>query len=126
MELEDVKDYLNNKASAVLDFPFGKETYVYKVKGKMFALIGARAEEIFLNLKCDPAEASSLRDIFQAIKPGYHMDKRHWISVYLGEELDLPAGELQRLMDNSYALVVSKLSKKERASLALAKTDSGC
>lgn len=119
MEFEPLKSYLLDKPCAWLDFPFGKEAYVFKVKSKMFALLAWKNGTRFLNLKCDPHEAAAVRDIFAAIKPGYHMDKRHWISIYFDDEFDVPEGEVKRLIDSSFELVVSKLTKKEQASIRL-------
>lgn len=121
MELDSIKEYSLAKPSSWLDFPFGKEVYVFKVKSKMFALLAWRDDVMFINLKCEPNEATALRDIFTSIKPGYHMDKRHWISVYFDHDNDVPEGELKRLVDNSFELVVNKLSKKERLSIQLQK-----
>ena len=66
--------------------PFDKNTLVFKKKGKIFALTNAEHFE-FINLKCDPEQALHLRAIYQAIKPGYHMNKKHWNSVYLNQDV---------------------------------------
>ena len=68
-----------------------------------------------MNLKCDPQEAALLRDIFPAVIPGYHMSKIHWNTVIL--DGSIPKGEIQRMIDNSFMLVVSKMTKKARISL---------
>lgn len=110
-----LKEYILSKPESHLDFPFGDDVSVFKVKKKMFALIGNREGKLMMNLKCDPDESASLRDIFNCIKEAYHMDKKHWISVYFANEL--PPTEVQRLIDNSFMLVVNKLTKAEQQSI---------
>lgn len=105
----DVKKYLLNKPEAVEDFPFGPEVAVYKIRDKIFALIGVKNNETHINLKCDPAEAEQLRMVFDAVLPGYHMNKKHWNTVIINSSL--PDSEVQRMIDNSYALIVKKLGK---------------
>ena len=83
------------------DFPFGPDIYVYKVAGKIFAILSETAGVARVNLKCDPQEALMLRDIFPAITPGYHMNKKHWISIASGTEIT--ADLLQDLIQDSYA-----------------------
>ncbi|MCM2679402.1 MmcQ/YjbR family DNA-binding protein [Echinimonas agarilytica] len=117
MEFNALNEYLLEAPKSSLDFPFGKDVYVYKVKGKMFALLGHRGDMMTLNLKCNPDEAAALCDVFEGILPGYHMNKKHWITIYF--DGSVPNNEVLRLIDNSYALVVSKLPKKDRISLEL-------
>ncbi|QBF84039.1 MmcQ/YjbR family DNA-binding protein [Shewanella maritima] len=74
MQFETLRNYLLAKPEATESFPFGEGAHVFKVKGKMFALIAWRDGVLMMNLKCDPDEAIALCDIFDAIKPGYHMD----------------------------------------------------
>ena len=105
----DLKKYLLNKPEAAEDFPFGPEVAVYKVRDKMFALIGRENNEARINLKCDPAEAEQLRMVFDAVLPGYHMNKKHWNTVIINGSV--PDQEVKRMIDNSYTLVVKKLGK---------------
>ena len=70
-----------------------------------------------MNLKCDPEEAMILRDLFGAVVPGYHMNKAHWNTVYL--DGSIPRGEIERMIDRSYGLVVGKLTKAERQALEI-------
>lgn len=117
-----IKAYSLSKPFTRIDFPFGEDFYVFKVQDKMFALMSYDKNKLMLNLKCDPDEASALRDIFSAIKPGYHMNKRHWISVYFEAENQQgvpPVGEIERLIDNSWSLVVSKMPKKQQTAILL-------
>jgi predicted DNA-binding protein (MmcQ/YjbR family) len=78
-----------------------------KIKGKMFATLVEQDGQARTNLKCDPDEAAMLRDIFSAVIPGYHMNKRHWNTVAL--DGDVPLGEIKRMIDRSYGLVVKSL-----------------
>ncbi len=95
--------------------PFGPEVLVYKVCGKMFALIDPDEFPAYVNLKCDPARALDLRDEYEAIKPGYHMNKKHWNSVYL--DATLPDALIRELIGHSYELVVKSLKKSDREAL---------
>jgi len=125
-ELEAQK-YLLSKPEATLDYPFGDEVKVFKVKNKMFATLAlgkmgkavssesGDKKDWWMNLKCDPDEAVMLRDIFPAVIPGYHMNKRLWNTVIL--DGSIPQGEIERMIDNSFKLVVSKMTKKDQASI---------
>lgn len=127
MDYKASRDYLLAKPETVEDYPFGPDVAVYKVKGKMFATLalGKLAKSVdkdaqskkhwWMNLKCDPHEAAILRDIFPAVIPGYHMSKVHWNTVIL--DGSVPKGEIERMIDNSFLLVVSKMTKKARISL---------
>lgn len=115
MSPEEIKKYLLSKPEAIVDFPFGPEVAVLKVRTKMFATLGAEKESVSMNLKCDPDEAVMLRDIFPAVIPGYHMNKRHWNTIIL--DGSIPQGEIERMVDNSYALVVRGLPRSIRIAL---------
>ncbi|GAA0857597.1 MmcQ/YjbR family DNA-binding protein [Aliiglaciecola litoralis] len=117
MNIEQVKSYLLSKPESVMDFPFGPDVAVFKVKHKMFATLGEEDGEGRMNLKCDPHEALLLREMFVAVKPGYHMNKKHWNTLYLDDSI--PQGELERMMDNSFLLVVNKMPKKEQQSILI-------
>jgi predicted DNA-binding protein (MmcQ/YjbR family) len=116
MDYEQLHDYLQCKPGAVVDFPFDPMTLVFKVGGKMFALIILDEHPLRMNLKCDPAQAQALRDCFPAILPGYHMNKRHWNALIL--DGSLPDELVCSLIDDSYALVVKGLSKSVRQKVA--------
>ena len=109
------KVYLLGKPDAELDYPFGPDVAVPKIRGKMFATLGEEAGVGRMNLKCDPEEAIFLRDTFDSVLPGYHMNKVHWNTVVL--DASIPNGEIERMIDNSYALVVKSLKKAERVML---------
>ena len=115
MNGEEAKTYLLNRPEAWLDFPFGGDVYVFKVKEKMFATLSWQEELARINLKCDPEQAQILREVFTAVLPGYHMNKTHWNTVLL--DGSIPDGEVERMIDHSYGLVVRKLPKKQRLSL---------
>ncbi|NRA55029.1 MAG: MmcQ/YjbR family DNA-binding protein [Gammaproteobacteria bacterium] len=116
---EKYKQYLLGKPYALLDHPFGLAVMVFKVKGKMFASVTTdRASGLCaLNLKCDPDEALALRDIYDAITAGYHMNKMHWNTVVI--DGSIAAGEIERMIDNSFNLVVTSLPKKVLKTMAL-------
>ena len=105
------------KPEAMEDYPFGPDTMVLKVMDKIFATLGTYKEHSSINLKCDPDEALALRDIFPSVIPGYHMNKKHWNTVFL--DGTVPDGEILRMIDNSYALVVKSLTKAKRLHLEL-------
>ena len=126
MNATSTKKYLLAKPAAIEDYPFGEDVAVFKVKDKMFAtLVSHRPNDpdpkfrdcAQMNLKCDPDEALALRDIFDAVLPGYHMNKKHWNTVVLDKSI--AKGEIQRMIDCSYDLVVKSLKKADRLALAL-------
>jgi predicted DNA-binding protein (MmcQ/YjbR family) len=112
---QQAREYLLSQPEAWEDFPFGPDVAVIKVLDKMFATLGTDNGVARMNLKCDPDEAIMLRDIFPAVHPGYHMNKRHWNTVVL--DGSIPVGELQRMVDNSYALVVAGIPAQKRKAL---------
>ena len=115
MNEKRLTDYLLSKPEAVQDYPFGPDVAVYKIHNKMFALVGYDNQQLRVNLKCDPNEAIQLRDVFDCVLPGYHMNKKHWNTVVL--DGSLPNGEIERMIDNSYRLVVKGLPKAVRQGL---------
>ncbi len=117
MNYEQARQYLLSKPEAIEDFPFGFDVAVMKIHRRMFATLAQRDDTTSMNLKCDPHEALILRDIFPAVLPGYHMNKRHWNTVQL--DGSVPAGEIQRMIDNSYALVVRGLTRAQRRALEI-------
>lgn len=119
MNIEEFRNYCLNKKGASEDFPFDEETLVFKVLGKMFALTSLKlweSGEGFINLKCDPDYAQELRGIYSSIKPGWHMNKKLWNSVYIHEG-ELPTQFICDLIDHSYDMVVKGMAKKMRDSL---------
>lgn len=94
--------------------PFGGDTLVFKIKGKMFCLTGIDEFEL-INVKCDPAKALLLREEYPAVKPGYHMNKKHWNSVYIDGSISDKL--IKEWITDSYHLVVNTLPKKDRQGL---------
>ncbi|MCC7467514.1 MAG: MmcQ/YjbR family DNA-binding protein [Saprospiraceae bacterium] len=117
MDIETFRDYCLAKKATSEDFPFGPETLVLKVGGKMFALTGLDSDEFTVNLKCDPDRAVELREQYAEIQPGYHMNKKHWNTVHFEGGLDQRL--LRELIDHSYELVVASLKKADREALDL-------
>ncbi len=103
------------KPGAAEDYPFGDDVAVFKVAGRMFALIPLGPAPGSVSLKCDPDLAVALRARYPAIAPGYHLNKRHWNTVQL--DGSVPDAELLDLIDHSYDLVVARLPRSQRARL---------
>lgn len=117
MEYDALCAYLDGKPDAQRDMPFGEDALVFKVMGKMFALVAWQAEPLTINLKADPVDAVILRKQYPAVQPGYHMNKAHWNTVTL--DGSVPEEEIRRMMDDSYRLVVRGLSKAQQERLRL-------
>ena len=115
MNIEQLRAYCISKKGVTEGFPFDEHTLVFKVMGKMFALVALERVPSQVNLKCDPERALTLREEYDGIIiPGYHMSKKHWNTLYLDQ---LPPLFLKELIDHSYNLVVSKLPKRIREQL---------
>ena len=99
--------------NAKLDYPFGEDVAVYKVNEKMFALMAEKSNPVRISLKCDPQLAVLLREKYETVMPGYHLNKKHWNTVDFEGGLDETT--LRRLIDHSYDQVVKSLKKAERA-----------
>jgi predicted DNA-binding protein (MmcQ/YjbR family) len=105
LNLDTFREHCLTKAGVTEEFPFGPDTLVYKVNGKMFALTNVD-EFDGINLKCDPEEAVMLREQYPAVQPGYHMNKKHWITVVMDGSI---SDKLIKLWtDQSYILVAKK------------------
>lgn len=117
MDIETLRTYCLHKKGVTESFPFDEETLVFKVMNKMFALFSINSMPLRINLKCDPEYALELRETFDGIiTPGYHMNKKHWNTVYM--EAGITPQKVQELIDHSYHLIVSGLPKKTRQELA--------
>ena len=115
MNIEEFRQYCIAKKGVTEEFPFDAKTLVFKVMGKMFALSGLERVPSQVNLKCDPERSIELREEFDGdIIAGYHMSKVHWNTLVIEQ---LPPKLILELIDHSYDLVVSKLTKKLRAEL---------
>ncbi|UKN00662.1 MmcQ/YjbR family DNA-binding protein [Paracrocinitomix mangrovi] len=109
MNIEEFREYCLQKKGITEETPFGPDVLVFKVMGKMFALCGIE-DFTYINLKCDPDRAIELREQYNAIKPGYHMNKQLWNSVYVND--DVADQMVYELTDHSYDLIVASLTKK--------------
>ncbi len=110
MNVEELRELCLAKKRVTEEFPFDADTLVFKVMGKMFALVPLERMPSQCNLKCDPERALELREEFDgAITPGYHMSKKHWNTLFIER---LPADLIKDLIDHSYDLVVASLTKR--------------
>lgn len=115
MHIEAIRSYCLGKKGVSESFPFDEETLVFKVLGKIFLLAPLERVPSQVNLKCDPLRALELRESYDGIVvPGYHMNKKHWNTLYIEQ---LPEQLLKELIDHSYELVVAGLPKKQRKAL---------
>ena len=116
IHIDDIRNYCLGKKQVTESFPFDEDTLVFKVANKMFLLISLKRWEAgngFINLKCDPDKAQELRAQYESIKPGYHMHKQLWNSVY-AQSGELRPEMIRELIDHSYDEVVKTLPKKIR------------
>lgn len=114
MNIEEYRNYCLAKSAVTEDFPFNETVLVFKVMGKMFALINIEEYEI-ISLKCDPERGAELRERFSGINTAYHFNKKHWIGV--ATDGSVPNKLMYELIDHSYDLVVNKLSAKLKEQL---------
>jgi predicted DNA-binding protein (MmcQ/YjbR family) len=114
LNIEELRDYCLQKKQVTEGFPFGEDTLVFKVGGKLFLLIGLDEANRF-NVKCDPELASELRERHPEIKPGFHMNKVHWNTVNIDGNLTLK--QLHEIIDHSYQQVIKSLPKKLQAEI---------
>ncbi|WP_299452111.1 MmcQ/YjbR family DNA-binding protein [uncultured Microscilla sp.] len=114
MNIEEFREFCIAMKGVTEELPFDEDTLVFKVMGKMFALTGM---ETFagVNVKCEPEKAIELREQYNAVKPGYHMSKKHWNTIEVNS--DMPDSEIRQWIQHSYDLVVSKLPKKIKEEL---------
>ena len=115
MDLAQFREYCLSKPRATEGTPFGPDVLVFKVRGKMFALAALEEVPTTVNLKCEPDLALDLRDRYEQVQPGYHMNKKHWNTVEI--ESGIPDSEVREMIDHSYELVTESLSKAERKKL---------
>ncbi len=113
MHLDAFRDHALALPGVTEDQPFGPDTLVFRIGGKIFALLALDAATV--NLKCDPEHAVELREGYADVQPGYHMNKRHWNTV--GLQGDVPAAEVRAMASASYGLVRATLTKTARATL---------
>jgi predicted DNA-binding protein (MmcQ/YjbR family) len=116
MDIITFREYCISKAGVTEHFPFDQETLVFKVGGKMFALCNVESFES-VNLKCEPERAVELREQYSGIRPGYHMNKKHWNTVEVMS--DVPEKLFRELIEHSYSLVLGSLPRKDREKLSV-------
>lgn len=107
---KEVEEYVMSMPGAALDYPFGKGVAVYKVDGKMFALIQEEKLPVRISLKCDPQLSEILREKYIEVMPGYHLNKKHWNTIVLSGQL--PWEEVQGLIRHSYYLAAGQDTTK--------------
>ena len=112
MNAESLREYCLTKPGAEETFPFGPDTIVYKVGGKVFLITGLDSEELRFNVKCDPEKAIELREEFSCVLPGYHMNKKHWNTIVVDGSVSIK--QLKVWIDHSYELVANSLSKNKK------------
>lgn len=106
MNIETIREYCLAKEDVEETLPFGPDTLVYKVKGKVFLLMGMDSPDLRFNVKCDPDKALELREQYPAVQPGYHMNKKHWNTVFV--DGSVKSDLLREWIDDSYNLVAKK------------------
>jgi predicted DNA-binding protein (MmcQ/YjbR family) len=106
MSPSELREYCLSLSGAEETFPFGPETSVFKVGGKMFALSRLGAESLRVSVKCEPELADALRSAHEAVIPGYHLNKRHWNTVIV--DGSLPDDAIRDMIEDSYDLIASK------------------
>jgi predicted DNA-binding protein (MmcQ/YjbR family) len=114
MNFEDIYSHCITKPFVQEDYPFDKSTLVFKIGGKIFLLIDSY-NPVSVNVKCDPERGLELREQYEGITPGYHMNKKHWITINLNS--GIPSSVILDCINQSYNLVYNSLSKKQRAQL---------
>ena len=114
MDIDNIQKHCNSKKGVTESFPFDETTLVFKVANKMFCLASIKPP-LSVNLKCNPEKAIELREEFEEVTPGYHMNKQHWNTVMLDGMLKDTL--VKEWIDDSYNLIVSRLPKKTKESL---------
>ena len=109
MHVEDIRWYALSKTNVAESFPFDEHTLVFKVNGKMFLLLALETKPLQFNVKCDPEKAIQLREQYPSVKPGYHMNKKHWNTVFVDGSIS--SNLIKEWIDHSYDLVKGKKKK---------------
>ena len=105
MNIEILREYCISKKNVTESLPFGDDTLVFKTEGRIFALVNLEGD-LSINLKCNPALAIELRERYSSVTPGYHMNKKHWNTIYI--DGSVPDKEIFSWVDHSYDLVSNK------------------
>jgi predicted DNA-binding protein (MmcQ/YjbR family) len=114
MNIEELREYCLKKKGVEESFPFDSSTLVFKVLGKMFALTSTEGK-FSINLKCEPEKAIEFRENYSGVQPGYHMNKKHWNTVYFDDSFS--DADAKKWIDDSYNLVVKSLTKSQQQHL---------
>jgi predicted DNA-binding protein (MmcQ/YjbR family) len=109
MNIETLREYCLSKPGVEECLPFGPDTLVFKVVGKIFLLASLDSEILQFNVKCDPDKAIELREVFSSVAPGYHMNKKHWNTILV--DGSVPVKNIKEWIDHSYELVSVKKKK---------------
>jgi predicted DNA-binding protein (MmcQ/YjbR family) len=112
MNLESLEEYLLTKQGSSKEFPFGDYVIVFKVMNKIFAIVSQNDTPPRINLKALPEDCIAYREIYECVIPGYHMNKKHWNTIILDNSME--DENLKQMIDDSYDLIVSKLTKKQK------------
>jgi predicted DNA-binding protein (MmcQ/YjbR family) len=116
MNKNKLEKHLSNLKGSQGSYPFGPDALVFKIMGKMFALVSQKEDVPRITLKCTPADGELLVSQYKSIVPGYYMNKKHWITISLNDEI--PIEMIMDLVERSYELVTSKLTKAEKKALS--------
>ena len=111
MNIEQIREYCLNKKGVTEEFPFNEETLVFKVMGKIFLLSSLDEIPLQINLKCDPELAIELREKYETVQPGYHMNKKHWNTIII--DGSVPDKKILEWIDHSFSLVFAGLRKSD-------------
>lgn len=115
MYLEEIREYCLAKKGVEECLPFGEDTLVFKVMGKLFLLTNIESNPVRFNVKCNPEKALELRENFHCVIPGYHMNKQHWNTIIC--DGSATRKQIQEWIDDSYSLIVNSLTKKLKSDL---------
>lgn len=115
MNVETLREYCLSKKAVTEDFPFGESTLVFRVKNKIFLLVSLDSSPLQFNAKCEPNKAIELREQYDAIQPGYHMNKKHWNTVVIDGSISTVL--IKEMINDSYDLIAQSLPKKLREEL---------
>ncbi|HYJ64091.1 MAG TPA: MmcQ/YjbR family DNA-binding protein [Parafilimonas sp.] len=115
MNVETLREYCLSKKAVTEDFPFGESTLVFRVKNKIFLLVSLDSSPLQFNAKCEPDKAIELREQYDAIQPGYHMNKKHWNTVVIDGSISTVL--IKEMINDSYDLIAQSLPKKLREEL---------
>jgi predicted DNA-binding protein (MmcQ/YjbR family) len=112
INIEQIRKHCLKKKEVTEDFPFGEETLVFKVAGKIFLLASLETIPLQINLKCEPEKAIELRETYDSVQPGYHMNKKHWNTIIIDGTIS--GNKIFEWIDKSYELVVAGLKKSQQ------------